>query len=155
MPAFIDLTGKKFYHWTVLSRGPDKGRPLRTTWLCRCDCGKEKVIRSEVLRAGDTHGCRTCVGADQRQRAEDEQAGKVYGFWTVVKRARTRNGIAKWVCRCVCGLERAIQIGALKNGHTKSCGCHNTTEQERVFYAIRGSYIRGAETRGLSWDLSD
>lgn len=43
-----DLTGKKFGKLSVIERcGSDsKGLAL---WVCRCDCGKEKVIRGHDL----------------------------------------------------------------------------------------------------------
>ena len=157
MPAFIDRTGKKFGHWTVLERAPStiEGGVLRTRWKCKCDCGVERFLRAETLASKQRQGCLSCVMKDRVAAAEAREAGKTYGFWTVIKRARTRNGISKWLCRCVCGTERSIQIGALRGGHTKSCGCHNTTSEERVFYAMRTNYIAGAENRGLSWTISD
>lgn len=42
MPKLVDLTGKKFLRLTVIKREiTDK---KYTTWLCKCDCGNEKVI---------------------------------------------------------------------------------------------------------------
>jgi hypothetical protein len=42
-----DITGKRFGRLTAIKldhvRQPQKGRPLQY-WLCRCDCGNEKVI---------------------------------------------------------------------------------------------------------------
>lgn len=29
-----------------------------------------------------------------------------------------------WLCKCDCGREVEIRADSLKNGHTKSCGCH-------------------------------
>jgi hypothetical protein len=44
----IDLTGKKFHHLTVISRAASD-RQGKSTWLCKCDCGKEKVLSSDHL----------------------------------------------------------------------------------------------------------
>lgn len=55
----------------------------------------------------------------------EDLSGKTFGYWTVVKRAEnTKNGSAQWLCKCECGAERVIRAQALKNGTTKSCGCH-------------------------------
>lgn len=55
----------------------------------------------------------------------EDLSGKVFGYWTVVKRAENnKSGSAQWLCRCECGVERVIRAQALKNGTTKSCGCH-------------------------------
>jgi len=46
----IDLTGQRFGRWNVVSYS--KGG-----WLCKCDCGTERVIESKTLRAGDSMSC--------------------------------------------------------------------------------------------------
>ena len=44
----IDLTGKQFAHLTVLIRA-GSNRQGSVTWLCKCQCGKEKVVSSDHL----------------------------------------------------------------------------------------------------------
>lgn len=51
----IDLTGKRFGRLTVIERAPNRGR--RTMWRCKCQCGKEKVIRQEDLHSGKIVSC--------------------------------------------------------------------------------------------------
>lgn len=51
----IDLTGARFGHLSVVAYGGQYGHD--TLWLCRCDCGNEKKIRSGVLRRGEANGC--------------------------------------------------------------------------------------------------
>lgn len=52
----IDLTGKIFGRWIVIKRNyPDKNHKLR--WLCRCDCGTEKIVYGQDLRTGHTKSC--------------------------------------------------------------------------------------------------
>lgn len=47
----IDLTGKKFGHWTVLKYvGKRK-------WLCQCDCGTKKEVYGNNLLSGKTKSC--------------------------------------------------------------------------------------------------
>lgn len=51
-----DLTGKTFARLTALSLvGRDKIG--NATWLCRCECGGEKVIASRALTTGNTMSC--------------------------------------------------------------------------------------------------
>lgn len=61
-PAKIryDLAGRTFYRWTVLSR---VFGPRLTTWLCRCECGKERLILSTQLRSGRSKSC-GCLSAE-------------------------------------------------------------------------------------------
>jgi len=55
MPAFIDLTGKKFGRWTVLEKAQRiKGR---LAYKCKCDCGNIKVVQWDHLRDGCTKSC--------------------------------------------------------------------------------------------------
>lgn len=53
------MIGKRFGRWTVLERVP---RPQFTAsqaafYLCRCDCGTERVINSATLRSGSSKSC--------------------------------------------------------------------------------------------------
>ena len=51
----LDLTGQRYGQLTVLAPAENIG--TRTAWLCRCDCGKETVIRTNRLRSGHTTSC--------------------------------------------------------------------------------------------------
>lgn len=56
MPAFRNLTSKKFGKLTVIKLN-HKDKSSKSFWLCQCDCGKEKIIRSDALIAGITLSC--------------------------------------------------------------------------------------------------
>ena len=50
--------------------------------------------------------------------------GERFGKLVVIKTAgKTKNGAYLWKCKCDCGNEIIANVGNLKNGHTKSCGC--------------------------------
>ena len=51
----LDLTGHRYGKLTVI--GPAENIGTRTAWLCRCDCGRETVVRSNRLRSGHTTSC--------------------------------------------------------------------------------------------------
>lgn len=51
----VDLTQKKFGTLTVLKRALNIGK--KTTWLCKCDCGKEKNVKGEYLKEGRVKSC--------------------------------------------------------------------------------------------------
>ena len=58
-----------------------------------------------------------------------DETGKKYGYLTVLKRAEniiTPNGRSHvaWLCKCDCGNEVIVRGSCLRNGCTKSCGCH-------------------------------
>lgn len=71
----IDLTNKKFHKLTVLSfHHKDKNK--RIFWLCRCDCGKEKIVRSDSLKDNSVKSC-GCY---------HDECHKTHGIWSKNKR---------------------------------------------------------------------
>ena len=56
----------------------------------------------------------------------DEMVGKTFGLLTVLQRApkkETKNRCHRYICECVCGNIVEVNGGALRSGHTTSCGC--------------------------------
>lgn len=51
-----NLVGQKIGHWTVLRKVENDSRG-NSQWLCRCECGKEKVVRGQRLRNGESTSC--------------------------------------------------------------------------------------------------
>ena len=57
---FKDLTGQKFGKLTVLERAEDYITPQNereVQWRCKCDCGRECIVRGHNLRNGHTTSC--------------------------------------------------------------------------------------------------
>ena len=85
-----DLAGKKFGKWTVLQRDRLQhagANGTQTGWLCRCECGTERVVLARSLTSGSSKSC----GCDTRQKAkarmeEDNVLGRYQG--TVVSAIR-------------------------------------------------------------------
>jgi len=53
----IDLTGKRFGRWVVLALHPERSRLGLARWICRCDCGTERIVLGTKLRRGLTTSC--------------------------------------------------------------------------------------------------
>lgn len=54
----IDRTGQVFGHLTVIKLVPPiRGKKDNKKWLCRCECGVEKIIRVDHLVSGETISC--------------------------------------------------------------------------------------------------
>lgn len=55
----IDLTGQRYGIMTVLRRDASAlgGSGMSSRWIVRCDCGKERVISSNVLRTLNQQSC--------------------------------------------------------------------------------------------------
>ena len=52
----LDLTGKQFGRLKVLKRMSAIGIP-HPLWLCRCNCGEERLVRGYDLRCGKSQSC--------------------------------------------------------------------------------------------------
>ena len=57
-----DLTGLRFGKLLVIKEVETEAKG--TSWLCKCDCGKEKVILGSSLRGGHTKSC-GCLNIEQ------------------------------------------------------------------------------------------
>jgi 5-methylcytosine-specific restriction endonuclease McrA len=102
-----------------------------TYWLCKCECGNEKIISSHSLKYGGTQSC----GCLQKQAAKEtgrkngvDLTGQRFGKLTVIEIYLTSRPTSQglfWKCICDCGNETVSSAGNLKAGHVKSCGCLN------------------------------
>lgn len=92
-----DLVGKRFGHLEVLNYvGNDKSR--HSTWLCRCDCGNEKVISSGNLISGNSTTC----GCDKNSnrtywKTHGMTNTRLYSIWRCMKTRTTykSNGVSE------------------------------------------------------------
>lgn len=86
MSKIIDLTDKRFGRLTVISfAGQDKHHFAH--WLCRCDCGNEKVISGSALRSGVTVSC-GCYRLEQANKANTRHNlshTRIYTEWRHMK----------------------------------------------------------------------
>lgn len=49
------LEGQKYQRWTVISHSHQVGS--HQYYLCRCECGTEKIVQANSLRTGTTKSC--------------------------------------------------------------------------------------------------
>jgi len=82
----IDLAGKFYGKLTVISlSGRNKRRG--STWLCRCECGNEKVIPADSLSKGRSNSCGCASNAlrsaamTRHGHAVRHQASGTYSSW--------------------------------------------------------------------------
>ncbi len=76
--------------------------------------------------------------------------GQTFGRWTVLTRAgSTKNGRAAWLCRCVCGTEKIVAAGCLRDGKSKSCGCLNLEKiiERNTTHGMTGTRLYGIWTK--------
>ena len=79
-----DLTGMRFGRLIVIKRYGRIGN--QRTWLCKCDCGKEKVIRGAVLLRGDalSCGCYAKEVASKVHTTHGESNTNLYRRWRTI-----------------------------------------------------------------------
>ena len=71
--AAIDMSGMRFGRWTVMERAelPVKQKNgIINGWLCRCDCGTERVIDRESLVTGRSVSC----GCNRAEKSSERAA---------------------------------------------------------------------------------
>lgn len=91
---FIDLTGQKYGRLTVLERA-ENTKSGRTQWLCKCDCGKQTVVKADNLRNGHTSscGCYSRETAKIRNTTHNKTGTRLHGIW---------NGMRQRCCKDNC-----------------------------------------------------
>ena len=62
----IDLTNQSFGHWTVLHR-EGSNQYNQAMWLCKCECGTEKIVPGQALRNGSSKSCGCLKSAGQEK----------------------------------------------------------------------------------------
>lgn len=70
MPRFINLVGQKFGRLTVVRRDHQPHNTRHMRWLCKCTCGKSKVIMGHSLRTGATTSCGCWRSEYQAEKAK-------------------------------------------------------------------------------------
>lgn len=73
-----DLAGKRFGRLMILSRAANVGKFV--AWLCRCDCGTEKIIKSCHLRNGHTNSC-GCLSREGNRYRHGQSHSPTHNSW--------------------------------------------------------------------------
>lgn len=148
MPKSTIKTSDKYGRLTVIQQ-IESTSGGKARWLCRCDCGNEKIMRTQSLKNPNAQSC-GCLQKELRN-----ETGNQYGKLTVICPYEDKPPY-KWLCRCACGNEIAVIRSRLRSGNVKSCGCligqaHRLPEGESALNALYYSYKQTAKRRGFEW----
>ncbi len=89
-------------------------------------------LYSNILPEGEKSSGKTKTSSDA-----NNYLGRTFECLTVLGNAPNRGRIVQWRCRCACGKEHVVDAAKLKNGHTKSCGCHQIRIRFKHGHATR------------------
>ena len=117
MREWPSLIGQKYGMLTVIGQAPSTNKGKRC-WLCRCDCGTEKIILGENLTRGTTVSC----GCKHRNDLTGQKIGKL----TVLERSdqygsRGKRKTRLWKCICECGAITYKATDTLTNPDISMC----------------------------------
>jgi hypothetical protein len=77
----IDLTGLQFDCLTVIRREGFYRTTTQAAWLCRCECGNERIVSGDNLRRGKQKSCGR-KGCKQGGRKTHGRSGEsIYTIW--------------------------------------------------------------------------
>ena len=117
-----DITGQRFGMLVAVRRMPSE--KARTMWLCKCDCGGEKIAEMQALKNGRVKSC-GCLKKKSIGAPYKDISGQTFGRLTAIEPTERRDckGSVYWRCQCACGNETVVTADCLTNGNTVSCGC--------------------------------
>lgn len=140
MSRLIDLTGQKFGRLTVIEKDKSRITQNGSYWLCQCECGKTKSVKSSSLRRGEILSC-GCLRNERSKKAKEDMGlvdnliNQRFGFLTVVAKSEQKGngGEIMWDCICDCGGRKTVRGHDLKRkdgNQTVSCGCKHMSQGE-------------------------
>ena len=115
-----DLANQRFGKLTALEPTAERKNGY-TVWLCQCDCGREVLVPSRLLKNGYTKSC----GCVPKSYLFQDLTGQRFGRLIVdhMVPERSKNGQVQWFCQCDCGGTVITTTGQLKGNNQRSCGC--------------------------------
>lgn len=102
----IDLVGKKYGRWTVIAAAEQYPCGQGTRYLCRCDCGTERIIAATSLVKGRSNSC-GCLKIEKcKQAARHGMArhatetgavvDRLYNIWGRIKQRCTNPNVERY-----------------------------------------------------------
>ena len=93
-----DLTGQRFGRWTVIAPA-EKHKTGAAQYMCRCDCGTEKILRRSSLTSGNTQSCGCLARERSKQRGitHGGTGSRLYRIWAgIIQRCCYRKRGREW-----------------------------------------------------------
>ena len=134
----INLIGNKYGRLTVLERDSTKpqGAGKSAYWICKCDCGNIKSIRTDKLRKNEIISC-GCYSKEVKTKMflkdlTNQSFGKLQVLERDTSKEMGKEHFAYWKCKCSCGNICSVRGDHLRDGTITSCGCLNSSGEEII-----------------------
>ena len=153
MGRYDDLTGRVYGRLKVMYKAAShKGR---TCWLCRCKCGKEKIVSAHDLKSGHVKSC-GCMKYERSYNFVDLSGRKFTRLLALYPtEKRDVHGSVIWHCKCDCGNTIDVTQANLVYGNYKSCGCLKAEKKKKIssrLHIIDGTCIEILKKRKYRCD---
>lgn len=80
----LDLTGQKFGRLIVVQKTDERSRDGEIMWLCECECGNYKIVRTSSLKNNNIRSCgclNTEVAKDKLAKVNEYQRAELHPNW--------------------------------------------------------------------------
>jgi len=167
MPAFNDLSGRKFNKLRVIERD-GKNNNGQIMWKCQCECGNFTKASNTSLVTGHIKSCGCLKHVSRLKDLTGQKFNQLtvisFDSWYITPSTGKRH--AKWKVRCDCGNTNVVLGASLVNRGIISCGCAHKTalievgKKKRIapethfWNNYRSKYTQSAKNRNYSWELT-
>lgn len=139
------MLGLRVGRWTVIRKAEPLYARRLPAYLCRCECGTERLIPAQTLRKSESRSCGCLKSELTRDRLFIDLSGQTFARLRVIESMGEGRAL-RWRCVCTCGNETSVAGSALREGTTRSCGClFRDVMKER-----NGAYAKDAPKYGAA-----
>lgn len=149
-----NLIGQVFNYFTVID-GPIR-KNKKIYWNCRCQCGTEKLIRSDGLKNGTTKSCgcykKSVLIENNIIRQTLDLTNQRFGKLLAKEKTDKRNadGRVIWKCLCDCGNWCEANTHDLQQGKISSCGCIKSKGEFIIKQLLESANLSFEEQKSFS-----
>lgn len=119
--------GTVFGNWTVLSLSDQTDSSKNRYYLCKCTCGKEKIVMGGNLKRGLSTSCGCIAAQKAKEQNSLDLTGKIFTNLTILnidQDSYNSSGVNLWNCKCKCGQICKVKTSDLVSGKRIDCGNH-------------------------------
>lgn len=140
MPKKLNLLDQQYGRLKVIAPAPSqKGN---SAWLCKCECGNQKIVSTRSLRSGNTRSCGCLHKEITSKNFSKNITNQRFGSLTAIEPTTDRkHGSVVWKCQCECGNIHFTTAELLLSGKTQSCGCIHSRGNQKVQQILQQNNI--------------